>query len=334
MKKIFALFLALFLFTTTFPGCAEDTPELKDPNNEENQPPVQDNANPASDFEYKENEGGGITISKYIGTDADVIIPAQIDGKDVTEIGTSAFYWNEDVVSVIMPDSVLTILHDAFRQCSSLHTVVLSDKITSIKGGAFKECTSLKVISLPDTLTEIGMSAFEKCASLKQIKIPISVRKIGDMAFESSGLEIIEFSEGIEIIDGNAAFAHTKIKQLVLPSSLKEIGTQTFAGCSSLESVTLNEGLATIGYKAFASNPKLEEILIPKTVTHVTEMSFTGCSALRKVFFDGNAPNTFEYSDSILGTHDAYNVSFTIYYHPSAKGFTSPEWYGYPTAIW
>ena len=93
MKKIFALFLALFLFTTTFPGCAEDTPELKDPNNEENQPPVQDTENPASDFRYEENHQGGITITSFVGNDTDIIIPAKIDEKDVTYIGDSAFIY-------------------------------------------------------------------------------------------------------------------------------------------------------------------------------------------------------------------------------------------------
>ena len=266
-----------------------------------------DAENPASDFEYEENEDGTITITSYIGTDPDVVIPSAIQSKSVTKIGVNAFRKNS-ATSVIMPNTIIEIAADAFYQCDRLQAITLSTN-----------------------LVQIGSSAFQECARLKSITIPSQVRAIGDQAFDSSGLETIAFEDGIEIIGGYGAFACTQIKQLVFPSTLKEIGDSAFAACPNLESVALNEGLVTIGHKAFVSNPKLKEIMIPKTVETVTEMDFNMCSGLKKIMFEGDAPTTFEFSDSVTGVWEPYDVHFTVYYHEGAEGFTSPEWYGYPT---
>ena len=136
MKKILALLLALFLFIATFTGCADENPGKQDPNNEDNQPPVQDTENPATDFEYEENEDGGITIKKYIGTSADVIVPAQIDGKDVTVIGM-AFSMNNSITSVKLPDSIVVIKGGRFFQLQSAHNGDIISKFNNNWWGGF-----------------------------------------------------------------------------------------------------------------------------------------------------------------------------------------------------
>lgn len=46
---------------------------------------------PVEDFEYEENEDGGITITRYIGEETEVVIPEKINEKNVTVIGKDAF---------------------------------------------------------------------------------------------------------------------------------------------------------------------------------------------------------------------------------------------------
>ena len=58
------------------------------------------------------------------------------------------------------------------------------------------------------------------------------------------------------------------------------------------------------------------------------------CSNLKSIKFEGNAPETFKYSNSISGIEEPYDVNFKVYYHEGATGFTSPTWYGYETEIW
>ena len=330
MKKTLALLLALFMFVATFTGCADENPGKQDPNNEDNQPPVQDTENPATDFRYEENSQGGITITSFVGNDTDIIIPAKIDEKDVTYIGDSAFRGRDAIVSVTMPDTIVGINTCAFAECDSLATVKLSQNLTHISNGAFKDDKSLTSVVLPSSLTMVGSFAFQNCISLKHINIPKSLTEWHSHAFAQCSLETIEFEEGLETI-GFSAFSNTKIKHINLPKSLTKIEASAFSGCSELETIALNEGLVTIEDLAFAGKSKLKEITIPASVNSLTELAFTQCSSLEKVIFEGNAPSDFKSNDPLIPVKD---VNYTIYYHEGAEGFTSPEWNGYPTEIW
>ena len=67
-----------------------------------------------SDFGYFENDDCGITITGYSGSDAEVVIPSEIDGKSVTSIGYKAFEGCTNLTSITIPDSVMSIGWDAF----------------------------------------------------------------------------------------------------------------------------------------------------------------------------------------------------------------------------
>ena len=325
MKKMFALLLTLPLLSLLLLSGCNDTPE---------EPPVIDQENPSSDFEYAENEDGSVTITKYIGTDADVVIPSTIDDKNVTIIGPYAFWEAREFLnSVTMPDTITQIGQCAFDACKKLTTVALSQNLTHIEIAAFINCSSLENITLPNSLTYLGDRAFYCCTALKHINIPNTLKNWGDETFYNSGLETVDFEEGLLTI-GDTAFAGTNIRNIVLPQSITIIERQAFGGCPNLESIILNEGLITIESLAFAGTSKLTEIVIPKTVENITERAFSACSTLEKVMFEGDAPQIYIEEDPISGRFEAFNVYYTIYYHEGAKGFTSPEWNGYPTEIY
>lgn len=70
----------------------------------------------ASDFEYKE-EDGKITITYYKGKSTEIAIPAQIDGKDVTAIGESAFINCYDLAEIYLNEGLQNIKKNAFLDC-------------------------------------------------------------------------------------------------------------------------------------------------------------------------------------------------------------------------
>jgi len=74
----------------------------------------QKKANPASDFEYTENEGK-ITITGYIRKSKDVVIPRKINNLSVTSIGMYAFSGNQ-LISVTIPKSVKELRNDVFDE--------------------------------------------------------------------------------------------------------------------------------------------------------------------------------------------------------------------------
>src|SRR5690625_4944811 len=82
-------------------------------------------ANPASDFEWSIINGNEVEIDKYVGSSKDVVIPNEIDGKEVTKIGINAFVsYNLELESVDIPDSVTEIGTSAFVN-NNLKSVVI-----------------------------------------------------------------------------------------------------------------------------------------------------------------------------------------------------------------
>lgn len=293
---------------------------------------ITDAENPASDFKCTLNWDGAVTITKYIGTDPYVVIPAEIDHKPVTRIGGEAFAASE-IVSVQMPDSITQIGGGAFYVCTNLTTVVLSPNVETIGANAFFGCIKLSDITLPESLKTLGESAFQMCKALTHISIPKSVTEWGSHVFDKSGIESVEFEEGLEAI-GESAFYSTNLKEVVIPGSVKRINRNAFSYCEKLEKITLNEGLVTIDTLAFNAT-KIREIVIPATVESCIEFAFLRCNDLQKVQFEGNAPTDFDNQDPVSESlYGQYLTSYTICYREGAEGFTSPEWYGYPTEIW
>lgn len=74
----------------------------------------------SGDFEYEVLDDGTVSITKYLGEEEAVEIPAEIDGKAVTVIGPSAFYSCLSLIEIAIPDSVITIGDYAFSNCRYL----------------------------------------------------------------------------------------------------------------------------------------------------------------------------------------------------------------------
>ena len=135
-----------------------------------------------SDFKY-EVDKNQVTITRYKGTDEDVVIPDEIDGRPVTTIGHRAFKRCTSLTSITLPDSVTTIGDYAFEGCTGLTSITLPTGVTSIGSAAFWGCTSLTSITLPNSITAIGDWAFARCHSLTSISVPNGC-SIGTGAFE------------------------------------------------------------------------------------------------------------------------------------------------------
>lgn len=149
-------------------------------------PAVEDAAKDAAneqlfDFAFTP-DNTAVIVTHYEGTAADVTIPSHYKGKPVTTIGYAAFF-NSAVTSVTIPDSVTSILDDAFVNCPNLTNISIPNSVTSIGFSAFRSCTSLKSITLPSSLNSISEALFSGCSQLTTIHIPVSVTLIEDDAF-------------------------------------------------------------------------------------------------------------------------------------------------------
>ena len=276
----------------------------------------------SGDYKY-EVVNGGCKIVKYTGSDSNLIIPNEIDGKAVLSIGDFSFYNCTSLTSVIIPEGVKSIGRSAFVYCSGLTSVNIPDGVTSIGICAFNECSCLTDVNIPNSVTSIGDSAFSYCPGLTSVTIPNSVTTIGKGAFSGcTGLTDISIGNNVSIIgafafsdctslisidtaDKNASFTSkdgvlynkdmTSLiafpggkTSIIIPNSVKSIGSCAFSGCTGLTSISIVNNVTTIGEGAFAECTNLTSITIGNNVTTIGKGAFAECTGLTSI----NIPNS------------------------------------------
>lgn len=146
----------------------------------------------------------------YNGEPGVVIIPEQIDGKTVVEIGSGVFVGFEYIVDLTIPDTVKRIGSSAFNGCGELVHITLPNGLTEMESYLFLMCRKLEEISIPPSVTLIKDGVFNMCDSLKTIYVPEGVTEIGYAAFaECPNLEMVILPDSLESL-GNEAFRESE----------------------------------------------------------------------------------------------------------------------------
>lgn len=122
-------------------------------------------------------------------TQIKLIIPDEINGKPVVEIGEYAFANNSMLQSIKLGKNVKFIQKNAFNNMQELSTFESNESLQSIGNEAFSNCGKLNTVILNEGLTIIGENAFQNCNYLSKVNIPNSIERISDRAFEGSILE-------------------------------------------------------------------------------------------------------------------------------------------------
>ena len=222
-------------------------------------------------------------LLKYEGTDSVVVIP---DG--VVKIGKNAFYGNKTVTEVTMPNTVVSVGEDAFEECIKLKTVKFSEKLERIESSAFKKCKALTEVVLPETLSYIGWGAFASCAKLKVITCPSENIQMDSNPFD--GLigdvkcKLLYDKNGMLIFAGTLFDFIGEAEDIVVPHGVKRIMNNAFAAkgwgeTSKIKSVVLPETVLEVGYRAFATCQKLKSYSAPSGITYGAK-AFEGCKNL------------------------------------------------------
>lgn len=254
-------------------------------------------ANPASDFEYDLTEdGGGIVIKKYKSPPMEVVIPAEIEDFPVIEIRNAAFY-ETNIDSVIIPDSVRWIGESCFSKCKPLLYVELPKNLEKIESFLFFGCTALKAITLPDSIENIDGGAFYG-SGLEAIVIPDSVQEIAGYktwlgewvgAFEDcKNLKTVSIGNGVKKIGNNSFTKCTSLTTVTIGNGTELIGENAFYECINLKTVTIGTGIIEIHNYAFAKCRSLTTVNIGAENVYYLNNSdyyenstaFSGCSSL------------------------------------------------------
>lgn len=87
-------------------------------------------------------------------------------------------------------------------------------------------------------------------------------------------------------------------------TSLKEIGAETFKGCSELSSIDLPESLTNISSYAFHGCRSLSSIELPESLTSIGECAFSGCESLSSIELPASLTEIDDYAFSECSSLD------------------------------
>jgi len=187
------------------------------------------------------------------------------DDEERTFIDKYYCYYIPSSLKTVVVGDTQNISEKAFYGCSMLGNIDICSGVTAIGSSAFGGCTSLTELVIPDSVTQMD-GALKDCNSLESLTLPLGNTYFGYVF------------GGSDFYDGNTA----------VPASLKKVtvtGNETiksdaFYGCGSIESIILPDTLKEIGSGAFWGCTSLKGIVIPDGVTSVGSCAFNGCTSL------------------------------------------------------
>jgi len=133
------------------------------------------------DFIYSQ-DGTNVTITGYMGTNDNVVVPDFIEGLPVTAIGDATFLENS-LTHIKLPQNLTFIGSGSFAFCYNLAEVSIPNSVKEIYSHAFHSCLNLRRVCLPEGLTDIKFLAFYYCESLETITIPSTVTNMEGYVF-------------------------------------------------------------------------------------------------------------------------------------------------------
>ena len=197
-----------------------------------------------------------VSISSYAFMNTalkEAILP---DG--ITYIGDRAFYQTPSLEKLHLPDSLIYVASQAFVTWSEVVRVdsnVLPESLVFVGDAAFYglvDWNGTHSIVLPKGLYHIGNGAFAFCkfesVSLSDGNEDFCIED--NMLFDKEKTRLLIISndgnskkvvpEGVTTIDMGCGGCDTSMEQLVLPSTLDEIGYFAFLECFKLKDITVN----------------------------------------------------------------------------------------------
>lgn len=265
----------------------------------------------SSDFVYSENR-----LMKYCGNSKVVYIP-----EGTEEIESSAFWDNQYIEEVVVPDTVVNLGGDTFYNCKNLKKINIPQNVRFMGNNPFAGCPKIRVKnSSPCFVYENGVLYNKE----KDLIIYCSI--LGNET---------EFNipEGVKIIGKHAFYMCDRFKHITLPKSLLKMENNPFSGCSKLEldcrssayvirndviyngyqtavvgalnkikskRLVLQDGITAINRNAFWNCAGIETIVLPQSLENIGYNPFVGCS---NIHFENHSEH-FTVDNDMLYTRD------------------------------
>jgi hypothetical protein len=189
------------------------------------------------------------------------------------------------LAGIILPDTTKNIGTYAFTYCANLISVDLPRDLEKIGQSAFSSCSALEEFDIGGlaSLKTLEVDAFGGVPGYKTLVLPASLTSIGGFRGWTN-LEELDLSALTITALPDYVFADApKLTTLDLPATLKTIGSYAFSGAGFVELDLSASKITTINQNAFEKCLSLESVALPDTLTTLGSDSFSGCSVLGEV---------------------------------------------------
>ncbi len=169
------------------------------------------------------------------------------------------YYKQNNLTNFKINEKIKKIRRLAFAR-SGLTSITIPENVETIGYGAFYACEDLEEVSIADSVTTIETKAFADTPWLKNWMGGANVAGdgsdfliVGDgilLAYRGSKSSIV-IPDTVKQIGSEAFKGHTEIKEVTIPESVTMINAEAFRNCTALSTVNGCKGVKTIIRGAF-----------------------------------------------------------------------------------
>lgn len=286
-----------------------------------------------ADYYWATNEDETITITGYGGTNLDVVIPTNLDGRLVTGIGHMAFYWHTGLRRIEIPDSILRIDSYAFGHCWSLTDIAIPDSVTNLEAAICADCSSLTNATIGVGVRNLPEFVFADCRLLSTAWLGENINLVGKRVFGGcSNLTVVYFKGNAPEIEEPDADVFYHAEQAVIyyfsgttgwedawqgrPTvpyqPAQDIAVYTWTtnvdrklsltgysgpgGELELPGSIEARPVSSIANMAFYAKSNVTQIVIPVTVTNIGGWAFASCSSMTNAAIGSHVADIAEHA--------------------------------------
>lgn len=192
----------------------------------------------------------------------------------ITSLGAKMFY-DSTAVEIELPDSVET-MGDEFAYGSLFTSIKIPKNLTAIPYRMFYQSTNIMTVdfSEAESLEVIGESAFSGCTSLESAILPEGLTTLSKYAFYKSGVKNVYLPSTIKEV-GLYTFEQSAAE--VVESYSPIIGENMFYKCNNLRKITLENTVSVAKYGFLIESGKtsyVTELVLPETLTTIGSYAF------------------------------------------------------------
>ena len=151
-----------------------------------------------------------------------------------------------------------------FVNCFLLNSVILPECVVELPENLFRNCAKLENLTVDfSKINIIGGSCFRGCTNLKN-KITLSETELGVFAFRESGIIKVELNNIVNIPKGLLHLCPNLTKVIINGTKTINIEEGFTANCDDLRAVKIPDTVRNIGSLSFNSCFKIRYLILPK----------------------------------------------------------------------